>query len=63
MRRRALLGAALGAPALAQEAWPARSLRWIVPYPPGGSSDFIARVAAERIRDGLRLVPVIVERR
>jgi tripartite-type tricarboxylate transporter receptor subunit TctC len=50
LRRRTLLGAAvtsLGAPALAQGltpgAWPLRPITLIAPYPPGGSSDNVAR--------------------
>ncbi len=45
--RRAALGAAgalLAAPALAQEAWPTRPLRIIVPSAAGGGADFTARV-------------------
>jgi tripartite-type tricarboxylate transporter receptor subunit TctC len=47
--RRALLAAPLLLPAAlrAQDAWPARPVRIIVPYPPGQSSDTIARVVAE----------------
>ena len=42
--RRVLL-AALAAPAVtrAQGAWPQRPITLIVPYPPGGSSDNVAR--------------------
>jgi tripartite-type tricarboxylate transporter receptor subunit TctC len=51
--RRALLsgGAALALPGLArgQEAWPARSVRIIVPYAPGGGTDVTTRVIAEAI--------------
>lgn len=49
LRRRALLAAPLALPALAaaQEAFPSRPVRIIVPYPPGQSSDTIARVVAE----------------
>ena len=48
VRRRAAL-ALLAAPALAQEAFPARSLRLIIPFPPGGPTDVYARLYAERV--------------
>jgi len=37
----------MGRPALAQNGWPSRTLRIIVTFPPGGSSDIVARVLAE----------------
>jgi tripartite-type tricarboxylate transporter receptor subunit TctC len=40
------------APAAAQEAWPARTIAMIVPFPAGGSTDVIGRIVA----DGLRQV-------
>ena len=58
----ALLGAALASPAVAQEAWPTRSLRFVVPYPPGGASDFIARIAAEHMSRTLGQ-PIVIENR
>ncbi len=55
MNRRALLGAAalapLAWPALAQPGWPARPVRLVVPYPPGGTTDIVARLVAQRITD------------
>ena len=58
--RRALLGAALMAPALraAADDYPARSPRAIVPFPAGGPTDVLTRIAAERVSDrlGQRLV-------
>jgi tripartite-type tricarboxylate transporter receptor subunit TctC len=36
-------------PALA-ETWPARPIKLVVPYPPGGSTDVTARVIAENLR-------------
>jgi len=52
----------LALPALAQEAWPARPIRFVVPYPPGGASDFLARLAAEHMSRTLGQ-PVVVDNR
>ncbi len=35
--------------AAAQGVWPARPVRWVVPYPAGGSTDIIARHVATRV--------------
>jgi tripartite-type tricarboxylate transporter receptor subunit TctC len=52
MRRRSLIAALalapLPVPALAQ-AWPARPVRLIVPFPPGGTADLLGRLAAREI--------------
>jgi tripartite-type tricarboxylate transporter receptor subunit TctC len=57
-----LAAAAVAAPSLrAQSAgWPAKTLRIIVPYPPGGSSDIIARAISQPLSEALRQ-SVIVE--
>ena len=50
-RRRLFIGSALAAaaagPASAQE-WPAKPLRIVIPYPPGGPSDVSTRIVIER---------------
>ena len=63
--RRTLLGAALGAPfafSAAAQTYPSRNLRLIVPFPAGGPTDVLARIAAERANPGLGQ-PLIVENR
>ncbi|MFZ5567165.1 MAG: tripartite tricarboxylate transporter substrate binding protein [Pseudomonadota bacterium] len=62
MRRRGLLAAALAWPALAHAAWPAKPLRILVAYPPGGVSNDMARVLALALAPRLG-VPVLVENR
>jgi len=69
MRRRwlaadaALVAAALlPASARAQSEWPRRPIRLVVPFPPGGSSDMLGRVYAERLRAVLEAT-VVVENR
>ncbi|SFL03329.1 Bug family tripartite tricarboxylate transporter substrate binding protein [Falsiroseomonas stagni] len=48
--RRSLILASLAlpavAPARAQEAWPSRPVRFIVPFPPGGAADLVGRMLA-----------------
>jgi tripartite-type tricarboxylate transporter receptor subunit TctC len=65
-RRRALAAAALllgcGGPALAQEAWPTKPVRMIVPFAPGGSTDVVARMVGQRLST-LWNQPVVIENR
>src|SRR3970282_2342140 len=39
-------------PALAQ-AWPAKTIRLVVPYPPGGSTDLLGRAVAQKLSESL----------
>jgi len=53
-KRRFLLGGVLSALTcphvlLAQTDWPTRALRLVVPYPPGGTTDNVGRMVADRI--------------
>lgn len=66
--RRGLLLGALASPFLPRQAasqpvaWPARPIRMIVPFPPGGPTDIVARVLAERMARDLGQ-SVVVENR
>ncbi|MGG5887618.1 Bug family tripartite tricarboxylate transporter substrate binding protein [Falsiroseomonas sp. HC035] len=64
--RRSIMAAALAAPAVARAqgaAWtPTRPLRFVVPFPPGGATDVVARVLADRMQAVLGQ-PVTVENR
>ena len=63
LRRRQVLACIAGsalfpAAAMAQTQTAARTLRLVVPYPPGGPLDIAARALAERVRDTLGTVVV-----
>jgi tripartite-type tricarboxylate transporter receptor subunit TctC len=62
MRFAALLAACLLAFAAAAQEWPAKPVRIIVPFPPGGSADLLPRAVAEKL-SGRWAQPVIVENR
>ncbi len=66
IRRRLLLGATLGLPAIgvarAQDAYPSRPIRLVVPFPPGGSTDVIGRLVAAEMQKTIGQ-PIIVENR
>ena len=53
------LGCAFSAAALAQ-AWPSKPITLVVPFPPGGSSDTIARALGAKMQDKLGQ-PVVIE--
>src|SRR3989338_10223142 len=53
----------LVASAVHAQGWPAKPIRWIVPYPPGGSTDIAARLLAERAGQALGGHSGIVENR
>lgn len=63
--RRAIFALALavtGATAFAQTAYPNKPIRLVVPFPPGGGTDLIARTVAQRLTDTLKWTIVIDNR-
>ena len=61
-RRQALTAALAGLPlaSWAQDSWPAKPLRVVVPFPPGGTTDLVTRLVATEIARALGQ-PVVVE--
>jgi tripartite-type tricarboxylate transporter receptor subunit TctC len=69
LQRRRFLHLAVGAAALPAassisraQTYPARPVRWIVPYPPGGVGDILARLMGQRLSERLRQ-PFVIDNR
>jgi tripartite-type tricarboxylate transporter receptor subunit TctC len=63
-RREAMAGCAgglalLASPAIAQPAYPSRTIKMIVPYPAGGTTDLLGRLVADQLKSGLGAVVVV----
>jgi tripartite-type tricarboxylate transporter receptor subunit TctC len=59
----ALLAGVAPAPALAQaDAWPQRPVRLVVPYPPGGPTDIVARLVGQRLAERTKQ-PFVIDNR
>jgi tripartite-type tricarboxylate transporter receptor subunit TctC len=50
------------ASAFAQQTYPAKPIKIIVPFPPGGAADLVARVVGQKLSENIKQ-PVIVENR
>lgn len=57
-----LAAAALAAPVAQAQSWPEQPITIVVPFPPGGSTDLLARTIGEEISETLGQ-PVVVENR
>jgi tripartite-type tricarboxylate transporter receptor subunit TctC len=57
-----LLTGIAGGPAMAADSYPTRPIRLIVPFPPGGSNDIIARVIGQQLGDRLGK-PLVIDNR
>ena len=50
------------APFAAAQEYPVKPIRWIIPYPTGGTSDFLARIIGQKLTDAWKQ-PVLVDNR
>ena len=62
IRKALVLIALLAAGQAMAQAWPARPIRWIVPFPPGGPGDTVARQVATPLSERLGQ-PVVIDNR
>src|SRR5207247_1468994 len=65
MRKLLFTAAALlacAAPALAQDDWPSRPIKLIVPFAAGGNTDSVARITASHLQQALG-VGIVIENR
>ena len=64
LTRRIVVGAlaivACAGPALAQDAWPSKPITYVVPFPPGGNTDTLARLIAPKLSAALGQ-PIVIE--
>ena len=44
---------AIAGAVVAQPAYPSKPIRFIVPFPPGGSTNFVARLVSQKLSENL----------
>ena len=42
--------------------YPSRPIRWVIPYPTGGTSDFLARLIGQQLSESLKQ-PIVIDNR
>ena len=57
----ALAAASTPLPLWAQD-YPVKPIRWIIPYPPGGTSDFLARLIGQKMTESWKQIVIIDNR-
>src|SRR5690349_17588492 len=54
--------ATLAGPALAQQSYPSKPIRIIVPFPPGASNDILARIVGKKMTDAFGVQTLVDNR-
>ena len=49
----------MGPPAFAQAAYPSRTIKMIVPFPAGGTTDLLGRLVADQLKTGLGATVIV----
>jgi tripartite-type tricarboxylate transporter receptor subunit TctC len=60
--KKLLFGWLFAASTVMAQDWPSKPIHWVVPYPPGGGTDVIARIMQQRMSEGLGQ-PIVIENR